>query len=134
MRILENMKRPSVIVKSYTAQESDLLSQALQAWRIATGQSTNFNFLSWFLKALFWRRRGANLCDLFVFLDSKGQMEMLKPLFAKAGELSGKYNLDQEQRQNMTMNSFFCIKLHLVVRYVSASHFSIFHTTGSISW
>ena len=44
MRILENMKRPSVIVKSYTAQESDLLSQALQAWRIATGQSINFTF------------------------------------------------------------------------------------------
>ena len=39
MRILENMKRPSVIVKSYTSQESDLLNQALNAWKIATGKS-----------------------------------------------------------------------------------------------
>lgn len=38
MRILENMKRPSVIVESYTPEESDLLTQALKAWHFATGK------------------------------------------------------------------------------------------------
>merc|ERR1711933_359255 len=85
MRILENMKRPSVIVKSYTSQESDLLNQALNAWKIAT--------------------------------DAKGQMQLLQPLFAKSHQML--QHMDPEQQKNLKINSFFCIKLHLVIRFCS---------------
>ena len=37
MRILENMKRPTVIVNPLSAKQTEMLDDALNAWRIATG-------------------------------------------------------------------------------------------------
>ena len=37
MRILENMKRPTVIVESLTDDQNKLIGDALKAWRYITG-------------------------------------------------------------------------------------------------
>ena len=38
MRILENMKRPTVIVESLTDDQNKLIGDALKAWRYITGK------------------------------------------------------------------------------------------------
>ena len=38
MRILENMKRPTVIVESLTDEQNKLIDDALKAWKLITGK------------------------------------------------------------------------------------------------
>ena len=38
MRILENMKRPTVIVESLTDDQNKLIGDALKAWKYITGK------------------------------------------------------------------------------------------------
>ena len=39
------------------------------------------------------------------------------------------YSMDSMQQKNMQMNSYFCIKLHLVVRYVQVFKFYSINST-----
>ena len=124
MRILENMKRPTVIVESLTDDQNKLIGDALKAWKYITGKFFIVYSLGLHLPGgsnISWVRSSFLYPVLKFFLDAKSQSKLMEPKFKEMKQKAQEANLNGVESQHIQVQAMLHIKIKLIVELVWAS-------------